>query len=292
MPAIVPLLGALEANDPSALFDADKLWIVSGSSGVAVRTTSDLTQVAEEGQILQERPAWIATEVPGAQGIWSPELARFDGVYHLYYAVSTFASSRSCIGHATAEVLEVASTWVDRGPIICSKVDDDFNAIDPNVLLATDGRIWLAFGSYLSGIKVAQLDPSGAELISEPITVAARPDAGGALQAPALAEHDGFFYLFVSFDADTSHRLMVGRATAVEGPYLDQSGVSLLDGGGTPLLEASARFHGPGSNDVFAIGAQHYNIYHAYDEEDSGRRTLRLATLEWSADGWPLSGGP
>lgn len=291
-PEIVPLVGALDGTDPSALFDADKLWIVSGSSGVTVRSTSDLINVADEGKVLQEHPAWVATEVPDAQGIWSPELVRFDGLYHLYYAVSTIASSRSCIGHATAEVLDVASTWTDRGPVICSKTNDDFNAIDPNVLLAADGRIWLAFGSYLSGIKVAELDPTGVRLTSEPVAVAARPNAGGALQASALAEHGGFYYLFVAFDAETSHRLMMGRATAIEGPYVDQAGVSMLDGGGTPLLEASARFRGPGSNDVFAIGTQYYNIYHVYDEENAGRRTLRLATLEWGPDDWPSAGGP
>lgn len=291
-PAIVPLVGAVSGTDPSALFDNDKLWIVSGSSAVVVRTTSDLISVEEEGQILQEYPAWVAAEVPDAQGVWSPELAYFDGLYHLYYAVSTLGSSRSCIGHATAEVLDVASTWLDRGPVICSKTGDDYNAIDPNVLLTEAGSVWLAFGSFLSGIKVAQLDPTGVRLVSEPVTVAARPEAGGALQAPALAEHGGFYYLFVAFGAETSHRLMMGRATAVEGPYVDQAGVALLEGGGTPLVEASERFRGPGSNDVFVAGAQHYNIYHAYDEENAGRRTLRLATLAWSTDAWPVSGGP
>lgn len=297
---IVPLAGFLEGHDPSALLDDGKLWIVSGSSGVSVRTTTDLVNVIDEGQILQELPAWVATEVPDAQSIWSPELVYFEGLYHLYYAVSTLGSSRSCIGHATAEVLAVTngeapageSTWIDRGPVICSKTTDDYNAIDPNVLITADGSAWLAFGSYLSGIKVARLDSTGERLASEPVTIAARPNAGGALQAPALAEHDGFYCLFVAFGAEASHRLMMGRATAIEGPYVDQSGTPLLEGGGSPLVEPDARFRGPGSNDVFQIGDQYYNIYHAYDQDNAGRRTLRLATLQWGTDGWPTSGGP
>lgn len=289
---VVPLVGFVEGHDPSALFDNGKLWIVSGSSGVSVRSTSDLVNVEEEGQILQERPAWVATEVPDAQSIWSPELAYFDGLYHLYYAVSTLGSSRSCIGHATASVLAVASTWQDRGPVICSKATDDYNAIDPNVLVMPDGSPWLVFGSYLSGIRVAQLDSTGQRLSSEPVTVAARPNAGGALQAPALAEHGGFYYLFISFGAESSHRLMMGRATAIEGPYVDKSGTPLLEGGGSALLEANTRFRGPGSNDVFEIDGQHYNIFHAYDAERNGSSTLRLSELSWDNAGWPESGGP
>lgn len=288
----VPLTGALAGRDPSALFDAGALWIVVGGAAVTLRTSRDLVDVEDTGQILRELPAWVATEVPDAQTFWSPELAYFEGLYHLYYAVSTLGSSRSCIGHATAEVLDVASTWTDRGPVLCSKTTDNFNAIDPSVLLTSDGGIWLAFGSYLSGIKLAPLDTTGTQFLTEPVAIAARPDSGGALQASALAERDGYYYLFTAFGADVAHRLMMGRASSIGGPYVDQAGTPLLEGGGTPLLEANARFVGPGSNDVFLIGEQYYNIYHAYDEDNARRATLRLATLEWSADGWPVSGGP
>jgi arabinan endo-1,5-alpha-L-arabinosidase len=58
------------------------------------------------------------------------------------------------------------------------------------------------------------------------------------------------------------------------------------------LFEPSPRFVGAGSNDVFRIGARSYNIFHAYDQEDAGRAKLRLATLTWDAEGWPISGGP
>ena len=291
-PELVPLVGFVDGHDPSALFDAGKLWIVSGSLGVSVRTTSDLVNVEDEGQILQEKPAWVATEVPDAVSIWSPELVYFEGLYHLYYAVSTLGSSRSCIGHATAQVLAVSSTWQDRGPVICSKADDEYNAIDPNVLVTTDGRAWLAFGSYLGGIRVAELNATGERLLSEPVTVAARPNSGGALQASALAEHGDYYYLFVSFGAEASHRLMMGRATAIEGPYLDKSGTPLLDGGGSPLVAADARFRGPGSNDIFEVDGKNYNIYHAYDADRNGASTLRLSELEWDEAGWPVSGGP
>lgn len=290
--ALLPLVGAIYANDPSALFDGGKLWIVTGGAAVEVRTTSDLANVEEVTRFVEETPSWVADSVPDAQGIWSPELAYFGGIYHLYYAVSTIGSSRSCIGHATTDLLDIASEWLDSGPVLCTQASDDFNAIDPSVLQTPAGQIWLAFGSYLTGIKLVQLDAAGARTVSEPLSVAARPDDGGALQAAALAQHGEFYYLFVSFGAGASHRLMVGRASAIEGPYVDRDGRALLEGGGSPLLEPSPRFLGAGSNDIFLIGERSYNIFHAYDEEDGGRVKLRLAGLTWDATGWPISGGP
>lgn len=289
---LLPLMGAIYGNDPSALFDGNKLWIVSGGAGVEVRTTTDLANVQEATRIFAEAPSWVGDAVPDAQGIWSPELAYFGGIYHLYYAVSTLGSSRSCIGHATTDRLDIASEWLDSGPVVCTAASDDFNAIDPNVLQTPDGKIWLAFGSFSSGIKLVQLDAAGARTISEPLSVAARPDDGGALQAAALAQHGDFYYLFVSFGAGMSHRLMVGRANAVQGPYIDRTGRALLEGGGAPLLEPSSRFVGAGSNDVFPIGERSYNVFHAYDEADAGRAKLRLASLTWDTEGWPISGGP
>lgn len=289
---LLPLAGAVDGHDPSALFDGGKLWIVSGGASVVVRTSSDLANVEAATQIFQERPSWIAEQVPESTGIWSPELAYFGGLYHLYYAVSTIGSAHSCIGHATSDLLDVASQWLDTGPVICTQADDDFNAIDPNVLQTSDGQVWLAFGSYLSGIKLAQLDATGAQTVSNLRSIAARPDDGGALQAAALAQHGAFHYLFVSFGADDSHRLMVGRASAIEGPYVDRTGRALLEGGGAPLFEPSARFLGAGSNDIFFIGERSYNIFHAYDAEDGGRAKLRLASIVWDAEGWPISGGP
>ena len=288
---VIPLEGAVEGHDPSALFDGDQLWIVSGGSGVLLRTSADLRTVGEATNVFV-LPAWAAEKVPDAQSIWSPELAYFGGSYHVYYAVSTLGATRSCIGHATTDALALDSTWVDRGSVVCSNTGDSFNAIDPNVLQTSDGGVWLAYGSYATGIKLVQLDADGTAPIADPVAIAARPDDGGALQAPALAEHGGYYYLFVSFGHDATHSLMVGRAEAIEGPYVDRSGRALLEGGGDPVFQTSARFVGAGSNDVFAIGEQSYNVFDAYDQADGNRMKLRLATMTWDSDGWPVSGGP
>jgi len=91
--------------------------------------------------------------------------------------------------------------------------------------------------------------------------------------------------------ADSTYRVMVGRARQVTGPYLDRAGVSLLRGGGTELVAGNASFRGPGHNAVLLTERGDYNVYHAYAATD-GRPELRIAELHWDNEGWPISGGP
>ena len=161
-------------------------------------------------------------------------------VYHLYYAASVFGGDRSCIGHASKPALDSSDAWTDLGSVICSNTGstaDDWNAIDPELLLL-DGVPWLVFGSYQSGIKLIRLDPSGSRTDSELYSVAERTGDTSAVQQPVLWQRAGYFYLFSSFDTccrgvDSTHKIMVGRAADITGPYLDRAGARLLDGGGT-----------------------------------------------------------
>ena len=43
--------------------------------------------------------------------------------------------------------------------MISSRREDDWNAIDPNLVIDRDEQPWLVFGSYWSGIKLVRLDP-------------------------------------------------------------------------------------------------------------------------------------
>jgi len=39
-------------------------------------------------------------------------------------------------------------------------MQSDFNAIDPHVHPLPDGSLWMSAGSFFSGIKLVQLDPT------------------------------------------------------------------------------------------------------------------------------------
>jgi arabinan endo-1,5-alpha-L-arabinosidase len=296
-PELLSLTGDLTLSDPSAIYVDQQYWVFSSGGALPIHSSTDLRDFQLVGNAFEELPAWVAAEVPDATSFWSPEIASFGGRYHLYYAVSTTGSSRSCIGHASAAALGTEDAWLDEGALICTMEGDDWNAIDPTVLVDDDGLIWLALGSYRTGLKLLALDEaSGRRSGSALIPLAERPGMG-MIQAAELTRHGAFYYLFASFDdccpgATSTHHIMVGRATDVRGPYLDRTGTDLRKGGGTLVLESSERWRGPGSNDVLTVGAQSYNLYRAYDLKKDARAMLRISTLVWDELGWPASAGP
>lgn len=264
------------------------------------RTSADLARWEYRGAVFPEIPPWAKTAVPGTRGLWAPDISRVGDEYRLYYSCSTFGSNRSVIGLATNATLDPDSprfAWQDRGAVTHSNEDDEFNAIDPNHLEDLEGRHWLAFGSFWSGIKLLPLDaatgkpPSDAELHS----LAARPvpeGAPGAVEAPFMIARDGWYYLFVSYDyccrgAASSYYVVAGRARQPTGPFAGRDGRPMLEGYGTLVLDGNRRFRGPGHNAVLSDGGRDWLVYHAYDADRGGLPTLRISLIDWTEDGWP-----
>ncbi|RZK61699.1 MAG: arabinan endo-1,5-alpha-L-arabinosidase, partial [Hymenobacter sp.] len=114
----------------------------------------------------------------------------------------------------------------------------------------------------------------------------------GAIEAPFLLRRGGYYYLFTSLDyccrgPQSTYKLVVGRARALTGPYLDQAGTPLEQGGGTLLLQGDADWYGVGHNAVASFDGTDYLVFHGYDAHDKGRPKLRIEALSWSAEGWP-----
>ena len=58
-----------------------------------------------------------------------------------------------------------------------------------------------------------------------------------AIEAPFILKHDGWYFLFVSWDyccqgSKSTYQVAVGRSKAVEGPYYDPQGIDMRYGGG------------------------------------------------------------
>ncbi len=287
------LSGDLGVHDPAIIAADGQYFIFSTGPGVSLKRSDDLLTWHDVGRVFAANPAWIAQRVPGATDLWAPDISYFAGNYHLYYAASTFGSHASCIGHATAA--HIPDTFVDHGPVICSHDADDWNAIDPNLIVDEDGQAWLAFGSFWSGIKLIPLDDTGARRGTELDAIASRD--GGAIEAPYVVPHEGLFYLFVSFDLccrgqDSTYHVMVGRSADVRGPYVDAQGTALLEGGGSLVVGGDARWRGPGHNAVLRTADAEYLVYHAYDADHGGAPTLRITPLAWDDAGWPVRAGP
>ncbi|HUG89512.1 MAG TPA: arabinan endo-1,5-alpha-L-arabinosidase, partial [Planctomycetaceae bacterium] len=247
---------------------------------------------------------WTREKVPRVRNLWAPDVAFLGGRYHLYYSVSSFGSNQSCIGLATNTTLDPAAEdyeWVDQGPVICTSPEagDNFNAIDPQIVLDENGEPWMSLGSFWSGIKLVRLDPETGKRHATDTAIrplATRPPPG-AIEAPHIHPRDGWHYLFVSFDhccrgVRSDYKIMVGRSKSLEGPYVDREGTPLLEGGGTLVLESDGDVRGPGHNAVLSDSGRDWLVHHFYDAEARGVPTLQIRPLTWDADGWPRAGEP
>ncbi len=275
---------------------------------IASRASTDMTSWAESAPVFEQIPAWAQKAIPGATNLWAPDISFVNGRWRLYYSVSTFGSNLSAIGLATTATLDPKAPgygWRDEGLVVMSTPADDFNAIDPNFIQDRDGRHWLSLGSFWSGLKLFALDPKTgkpADPGAKPISIAQRPAPRGApapVEAPFIIDHGGWYWLLASYDycckgPASTYYTVVGRSKTITGPYRGRDGSSMLEGGGTVLLRADLpekqRFRGPGHPGAFKDPAGRWHVvYHAYDRQNKGEPTLRIAPIRWDAEGWPVA---
>ena len=225
-------------HDPTVIKEGDTFYLFSTRAGISVRCSTDLVRWRLCGDVFGHLPQWAVEDVPGLRGLWAPDVSYFNGRYHLYYSASTFGKNRSSIGLATNRTLDSSSEryrWEDQGKVISSTSTDDWNAIDPNIVLDEQGQPWLSFGSFWGGIKLRRIDPATGKLSAADETLyslASRPrskELPGAVEAPVIFRKNGYYYLFVSFDfccrgEKSTYHIRVGRSRRVTGPYTDRSG--------------------------------------------------------------------
>ena len=289
-----PLLGNIYVHDPCIIKEGTRYYVFYTGSLVQLKTSPDRITWSNVGSVLPN-PTWFKTYVPNNNGtdVWAPDISYRNGQYWLYYSVSTFGSNTSAIGLATSPALNPAS-WTDQGMVIRSVSSNNYNCIDPNAFQDTDRSLWLVFGSWWTGIKLVQLDTlTGKPAGSSPTIISlAQRVAPDSIEAPFIIKRGSYYYLFVSFDnccrgVNSTYKIYVGRASAVTGPYTDQSAVAMLSGGGTLIWAGDTRWRGPGGQSLFFENDTFFLVFHSYDANDGGRSKLLIRPLYWTTDGWP-----
>lgn len=320
--------GSIDTHDPSLIVDnlgtddpKDDVWYVYATGdGARGLGSPQIKRSLDQGSTWEEvGPAWKAKDEPnwsrsiveGVENFWAPEVYEHDGTYYMYYSASTFGSNTSLIGLYTNVTLDPDAPeyrWDDQGEVLRSDGMSPYNAIDPGIIEDQDGAPWMVYGSFWKGLFMVPLewpsgklpgmdgvqdDPLSASGV-EPIQVANRGAAPNAIEAGFITERDGWFYLFYSQDfcckgTDSSYNIAVGRSESVTGPYLDANDVSLLDDGGTQVLQTHGSMVGPGGQSVAQVGDEYVLAFHYYDETLGGQFQLGLRRLNWSKDGWPIA---
>jgi arabinan endo-1,5-alpha-L-arabinosidase len=253
-----------------------------------LKTSSDRIAFRNAGAVFPNGAGWTTAYTGGSRALWAPDISYHGGRYYLYYAASTFGSNRSAIFLATSTT-GASGSWTNQGLVIESSSGNDYNAIDPNLTVDAQGRWWLSFGSFWSGIKLIALDASTGRRADTTIrSIAGR--GGGAIEAPTLVRHGSYYYLWVSFDlccrgASSTYRIMVGRSTSVTGPFVDRNGTAMTAGGGTQVLASHGSIHGPGHQAVLPDSDGDVLVYHYY--ANNGASYLGINLIGYDAAGWP-----
>lgn len=212
-----------------------------------------------KGMGLAERPnTYFANDLDF--GFWAPCVRKVnDNLYRMYYAITCPGtingdgtwSERAFIG--LMETNDLASNkWTDKGYVITNASDKGlnykvnatdwnncyfkYNAIDPSYIITPQGQHWLIYGSWHSGIAAVELDASTGKTkatLPNPWGTASDIAAYGktiftrtlnnrwqAAEAPEVVYHDGYYYLFLAYDAlDVPYNTRVLRSKNVDGPY-------------------------------------------------------------------------
>ena len=292
-----PLKGDIGVHDPVMIKEGTTYYVYGTGNLVQGKSSSDRITWNSLGSTLSPAPSWFKQEVPGNNGTdcWAPDISYRNGLFWLYYAVSTFGNNTSAIGLATNATLNPAASnyaWVDKGVVIKSVSSDNYNCIDPNAFTDSDSTQWLVFGSWWSGIKLVQLDPQTGKPLSATPTIISLASHSGGIEAPFIIKWNGFYFLFVSWDVccqgvASTYKIVVGRSSNLSGPYVDKTNTPMLSGGGFKLDTGDERWKGPGHNGIFIEHDTVFCINHAYDANNNGSPTMMIRPLYWDSNNWP-----
>lgn len=194
--------GSLVTHDPTMIRTSSGQYLLYATGGgIASKTSGNRIAFDAGADAFSSRPGWWSTysSVPEA---WAPDISYHGGKYLLYYSVSKFGSNTSAIGLATSSTGRPGS-WSDQGIVYTSSSSTDYNAIDPNLFVNDDGKWWLSFGSWWTGIKMIQLNPSTGKQLAGNTTrysLASRPTGTKAVEAPYIVKRGSYYYLFASYD--------------------------------------------------------------------------------------------
>ena len=311
------------AHDPVVAFCDGKYYVFTTGFRVGVMESEDMKVWTPIGSVLEETPEWAQKYAPGYRGhTWAPDIFYHNGTWYLYYSCSAFGKNTSAIGVATNKTLNPKSPdfkWVDQGEVIHSIPGrDNWNAIDPNVAVDENGVGWMTFGSFWGGIKMVKLDetltriaqpeewyglcyrPKGTLPSYDEPDTAIKPDprgeiydpGEGAVEAPFLFKKGDYWYLFVSYDLccrgeKSTYKVVVGRSEKITGPYYDKKGVSLMEGGGTIVVEGNKQYAGVGHSATATFNGKDYLFFHGYDMTRASQAHLLIREISWTEDLWP-----
>ena len=270
---VYALDGQIGIHDPSTITECDGKYYVYGTGGNPL--------VSDDGW------TWRRGVTPARTGA-APDVIHIGDRYYMYISGVTM------IWNKTLDPDSPDYKWEDGGSIAGHEGVGDVNPIDPGAFLdPTDGRLWLTYGSYVGYIRLIELDPKTGKRLhpdEPPLNI------GINMEATDMIYHDGWYYLLGTHGSccagsSSGYNIRVGRSKKVTGPFVDNMGVDLLEGGGKLFCGSEGRHIGPGHFGLLNLGddVQKFSCHYEADLDRGGASVLEIRPLLWK-DGWPVAG--
>jgi arabinan endo-1,5-alpha-L-arabinosidase len=300
---VTPLLaldGDTAIHDPSTVIaENGKFYAYGTGAGLPILVSDDGWTWRRAGSLMQAVPGGRPGPdvlARGGNNTWAPDVIRSGDKYFIYYSAPG-TQPKSAIGLLVGKTLDPSSTdytWEDGGPVVWSDGVEDSNAIDPGVFRdPMNGSLWLTYGSYFGYIRLVELDPkTGRRLHPErkPVNIAINGEAS------TMIFRDGWYYLLLTHGsccagANSTYNIRMGRSRNVAGPFLDNVGIDMLQGGGKLFLGSGGRYIGAGHFGLLDLGGgvQKFSLHYEADLDRGGISVLDIRPLLWR-DGWPVAG--
>jgi arabinan endo-1,5-alpha-L-arabinosidase len=287
-------------HDPSTVVMQDgKFYVYATGAGLPISISDDGWTWRRAGTLMQSLPGGRPGPdviARGGNNTWAPDVIRSGDKYFVYYSAPG-TQPKSAIGLLMGNTLDPNSPdykWEDGGPVVWSDGVEDSNAIDPGVFRdPTNGSLWLTYGSYFGYIRLVELNPRTGQRLypkRKPVNIAINSEAS------IMIFRAGWYYLLVTHGsccagANSSYNIRMGRAKNVTGPFVDNMGIDMLQGGGKLFLGSSGRYIGPGHFGLLDLGdgVQKFSCHYEADLDRGGISVLDIRPLMWR-DGWPVAG--
>ena len=266
-----------------------------------------------------------------------------NGLYRMYYCIVVPGtidgngtwSERAFIGLMETSNPGDVNSWQDKGYVLTNYSDKElnyrvaadnwancyfkYNAIDPSYIITPEGAHWLIYGSWHSGFAAVQLNGETGKPMTDPmpnpwgtaneaaygkrIITRKAGDRWQAAEAPEIVYHDGYYYLFMAYDAlDVPYNTRVVRSKNVDGPYETIEGNKVTNGGEAyPIVTHPYKF----SEGFGWVGISHCaifddgngNWYYASQQRfptTAGGNAPNavmmggVRSIQWLSNGWPV----
>lgn len=321
------------------------------------RRSQNLVDWEYLGGTMQEAPAWVKEKLNTLRaeeglapienpnyGYWAPVVRKIrNGLYRMYYCIvvnDNIDGENSWGERAFIGLMETAdpasNQWEDKGYVICSSSDKGmndygrpsasdwnayfkYNAIDPTLVITSDNRHWLTYGSWHSGFATIELNPETGKTMNElPSPWAIQDNSYGALVAtrgdrnnrwqasegPDVVYRDGYYYMFIAYgQLEVAYNTRVVRSVNPEGPYVDMLGNSATSGQDMyPEVTAPYKFAGSegwvgishcgifddGNGNWFYASQGRFPVNVGGNQYSNAIMMGHIRSIRWTEDGWPV----